>query len=89
MIAIGLVGLISVIVWQANVWLPRFSAGEPTYFAQRILFVLATTIELPIVPKLNFFIKLPATFPPTAPLMRLMMRGSILSILILLIVLLF
>ena len=45
----GLAGVIGVVAWQAGTYLPLVGEGQPSYFFQRCLFVIATTVELPMV----------------------------------------
>ena len=49
LIATASLALVGVIVWQAYSWLPQIGPGEPTYFFQRVLYVLARMIDVPIL----------------------------------------
>jgi hypothetical protein len=46
---VSLAGLLFIVVWEASTYLPRISEGETTYFLQRCLFVVATTVEFPML----------------------------------------
>jgi len=48
-IAVAAAGMLVIAVQQAFTWLPMIRPGEPTYFVRRCLFVIVTTIELPLV----------------------------------------
>jgi len=48
--ALGLIALTGIAIWQAIDWMPRFQPGQPTFFVQRYAFVVATLIDIPIVP---------------------------------------
>lgn len=48
--AAGAVGLAAIAIWQAMTWLPHASGWRQSYFIQRYFFVLATLIEIPVVP---------------------------------------
>jgi hypothetical protein len=46
---VGLAGVLGVVGWQAATYLPRFDQGEATFFLQRCLFIIATTVEFPML----------------------------------------
>jgi len=49
LLAIAVLAIAAVAMWQAVEWLPRFSAQEPTYYWRRVAFVLATLVDWPLL----------------------------------------
>jgi hypothetical protein len=48
-IVLGAVGLLSIVSWQWFVWLPQASQWSREYIWQRCGFVVATTVDFPLV----------------------------------------
>jgi len=51
---VSLAGLVGVAAWQVIDWWPAVSDWQRSYLPQRILFVLATTVEVPLLQGLLF-----------------------------------
>jgi len=46
----GMLGIAAIIVYQVGIWLPEATPYQRPYLVQRCLFILATTVDVPLVP---------------------------------------
>ena len=49
LVVVALLIVAAVGVWQAATWLPHLRPGQPSYFAQRLVFAVVTLIDLPVI----------------------------------------
>lgn len=54
LVAIGLLTLIGISIWQATNWIPVASELQRSYFLQRCLFVVAVQVDMPLFELIAF-----------------------------------